>query len=56
MKLYKTTNGIIVESNEGFFQTNIQNWDKFINDDSLLKKIYKLVTMALQNDDYENLF
>ena len=43
MKLYKTTNGIIVESNEGFFQTNIQNWDKFINDDSLLKKISLLL-------------
>ena len=43
MKLYKTTNGIIVESNEGFFQTNIQNWDKFINDDNLLKKISLLL-------------
>jgi len=43
VKLYKTTNGIIVESNEGFFQTNIQNWDKFINDDSLLKKISLLL-------------
>ena len=46
MKLYKTTNGIIVESNEGFFQTNIQNWDKFINDDCLLKKISLLVKTA----------
>ena len=43
MKLYKTTNGIIVESNEGFFQTNIQNWDTFINDDNLLKKISLLL-------------
>ena len=43
MKLYKTKNGIIVESHEGFFEADIQDWDKFINDDSLLKKISLLL-------------
>ena len=43
MKLYKTKNGIIVESHEGFFETDIQDWDKFVNDDNLLKKISLLV-------------
>ena len=39
MKLYKTKNGIIIESQEGFFEADIQDWDNFINDDNLLKKI-----------------
>jgi len=43
VKLYKTKNGIIVESHEGFFEADIQDWDKFINDDNLLKKISLLV-------------
>jgi 2-dehydro-3-deoxy-D-arabinonate dehydratase len=43
VKLYKTKNGIIVESHEGFFEADIQDWDKFINDDSLLKKISLLL-------------
>ena len=43
MKLYKTKNGIIVENHAGFFEANIQNWDDFINDDNLLKKISLLL-------------
>jgi len=43
VKLYKTKNGIIVESHEGFFEADIQDWDKFINDDDLLKKISLLL-------------
>ena len=43
MKLYKTKSGIIVESHDGFFEADIQDWDKFINDDSLLKKITLLL-------------
>jgi 2-dehydro-3-deoxy-D-arabinonate dehydratase len=43
VKLYKTKTGIIVESHEGFFEADIQDWDKFINDDSLLKKISLLL-------------
>ena len=44
MKLYKTKNGIIIESKEGFFEADIQDWDKFINDDNLLKKISLLLS------------
>jgi len=43
VKLYKTKNGIIVENHAGFFEANIQNWDDFINDDNLLKKISLLL-------------
>jgi 2-dehydro-3-deoxy-D-arabinonate dehydratase len=44
VKLYKTKNGIIVENNEGLFEADIQDWDNFINDDNLLKKITLLLT------------
>lgn len=43
MKLYKTKNGIIIESNEGFFETQLQDWDNFINDDNLLRTINALL-------------
>ncbi len=44
MKLYKTKNGIIIESKEGLFEADIQDWDSFINDDNLLKKITTLLS------------
>ena len=44
MKLYKTKNGVIIESNEGFFETQLQDWDNFINDDNLLKTITALLS------------
>jgi 2-dehydro-3-deoxy-D-arabinonate dehydratase len=44
MKLYKTKNGVIVESKDGFFEADIQDWDSFINDDNLLRKISSLLT------------
>lgn len=43
MKLYKTKNGIIIESNESLYEADILNWDDFINDDNLLKKIKELL-------------
>ena len=43
MKLYKTKNGIIIENQEGVFEADIQDWDKFLNDDNLLKKISLLL-------------
>ncbi|RYZ31702.1 MAG: 2-hydroxyhepta-2,4-diene-1,7-dioate isomerase, partial [Sphingobacteriales bacterium] len=43
MKLYKTGNGIIIESKEGFYKADINGWDEFINDDSLLEKLTALV-------------
>ena len=44
MKLYKTKNGIIIESKEGLFEAGIQDWDTFINDDKLLNKITALLS------------
>ena len=43
MKLYKTNTGIIIESRDGVFEADIFDWDKFINDDNLLKKINALL-------------
>jgi 2-dehydro-3-deoxy-D-arabinonate dehydratase len=43
VKLYKTKTGVIVESKDGLFETDIQDWDKFINDDNLLKKVSLLL-------------
>jgi 2-dehydro-3-deoxy-D-arabinonate dehydratase len=42
--LYKTKTGVIIESNEGFFEAHLQDWDNFINDDSLLKTITTLLS------------
>ena len=44
MKLYKTKSGIIIESNNDFFEADVADWDSFINDDNLLKKITALIT------------
>lgn len=43
MKVYKTANGAILESEAGIFEVDIQNWDEFINDDNLFEKIKKLI-------------
>ncbi len=43
MKLYKTKTGIIIESIQGLFVAVIHDWDSFINDDELLKKITTLL-------------
>ena len=44
VKLYKTKSGIIIESSNGLFEAAIMDWDSFINDDNLLKKITALIT------------
>ncbi|MFI5129533.1 MAG: fumarylacetoacetate hydrolase family protein [Chitinophagales bacterium] len=44
MKLYKTKKGILIESKDGLFEADIQDWDNFINDDNLLNKITLLLT------------
>jgi 2-dehydro-3-deoxy-D-arabinonate dehydratase len=43
VKLYKTKNGIIIESKEGIYEADILDWDDFINDDNLFKKITELL-------------
>lgn len=42
MKIYKTTEGILLEKGQNRFLLENQNWDAFINDDSLLRKAENL--------------
>jgi 2-dehydro-3-deoxy-D-arabinonate dehydratase len=42
MKICKTTAGIVIENDNKFYLVN-QDWDSFINDDNLFKKIEKLI-------------
>ena len=55
MKLYKTSNGIIIESKDGLYEADIKDWDSFINDDKLLKKLTALLTSgdAIRTDSIE---
>ncbi len=46
MKLYKAKNGIVVEKDNGFYLLKDENWDVFINDDSLLQKL-EMLTQSL---------
>lgn len=39
MKLYKTKHGIAVENESGFYLLENEGWDRFVNDDALVKKI-----------------
>lgn len=39
MKLYKIKQGIVVENENGFYLLQNEDWDSFINDDDLLKKL-----------------
>lgn len=39
MKLYKTKQGIVVENGNDFYLLQNEDWDTFINDDSLFQKI-----------------
>lgn len=51
MKLYKTQEGIIVESKDGFYKSDSVNWDEFVNDENLLQKITTLLTSANAKTD-----
>jgi 2-dehydro-3-deoxy-D-arabinonate dehydratase len=43
VKLYKTINGIIIENKDGLYEADINDWNSFINDNNLFKKITALV-------------
>jgi 2-dehydro-3-deoxy-D-arabinonate dehydratase len=43
MKIYKTKNGIVLESAEKFYPVSNENWDDFINDDHLFEKVRSVV-------------
>ena len=42
MKIYKTKPGIVIEKDNKFYLSN-DNWDSFVNDDTLFQKIEKLI-------------
>ncbi len=46
MKLYKTKTGIVIEKDNNFYLVRETNWEQFINDDNLFKKI-KALTASL---------
>ncbi len=48
MKLYKTKSGILIKNDKQFFLLNNEDWDKFVNDDHLYKKI-KSIVQKLKN-------
>jgi 2-dehydro-3-deoxy-D-arabinonate dehydratase len=39
MKIYRTTQGIIIEANDKFYLSNTPNWDSFVNRDNLFEDI-----------------
>src|SRR5690242_17987859 len=43
MKLYKTRQGIVVESENQFYSLNNEDWDTFVNDDNLIEKIIQKI-------------
>ena len=49
MKLYKTKKGAIIQSDEGFFEIQLQDWDNFINDDNLFRTITALLSSGHGN-------
>jgi 2-dehydro-3-deoxy-D-arabinonate dehydratase len=49
MKLYNTTNGIIIEQNEKFYLVKA-NWNNFINDDAILQKATAAIATATAVD------
>ncbi|MGG9961416.1 fumarylacetoacetate hydrolase family protein [Ferruginibacter sp. SUN106] len=44
MKLYNTKDGIVINKDIFFYLVKDENWESFINDDDLLKKIERLTT------------
>src|SRR5207253_67856 len=51
MKIYKTKTGIVIETGEKFYLLQNENWDSFINDDDLLKKIEDHILVVKERED-----
>lgn len=47
MKLYRTTKGILIESEGKFYPTGNNDWDAFINDDLLYQKMQKIIQQTV---------
>ena len=56
MKLYKTGQGILVESESGTYLLENENWEDFVNDDNLFQKIEdKIKGLAPSKTNIENI-
>jgi 2-dehydro-3-deoxy-D-arabinonate dehydratase len=53
MKLYKTTDGIIIEADEACFQLLLQDWDAYINRDDLYQQMKKDIATLKPAGDLE---
>jgi 2-dehydro-3-deoxy-D-arabinonate dehydratase len=51
MKIYKVKNGVILEKDSALYLLEAKNWDEFVNDDNLLRKIQQII---LSKDPIEN--
>ena len=51
MKIYKVKNGVILEKDSALYLLEAKNWDEFVNDDNLLRKIQQI---TLSKDPIKN--
>lgn len=51
MRLYKTATGIVIEKNNSFYLVQNENWDSFINDDDIIKKVDDLILVLKERDE-----
>lgn len=54
MKVYNTTKGILIQSQNSYFLTD-ENWDDFINDDNLSDKLNRMVFHLQAIDNYQDI-
>jgi len=47
MKVYRTKEGIVIENEEKFFLVKGEDWDEWINDDTLVQKATKVTATAV---------
>lgn len=55
MKIYKVKKGIVIENRDHFYLLENEQWDTFINDDSLYAKINKIISLSEPSKDGSNL-
>jgi 2-dehydro-3-deoxy-D-arabinonate dehydratase len=46
MKIYRVKRGIVIERNGEYFSLDGEEWDRFVNDDSLLEKLVRVTTQS----------
>lgn len=50
MKIYRTKEGVVIESKGKYYSLEEQNWEAFINDDDLLQKAQHIIETAASSD------